>query len=117
MLIVANWKMHGSKQQVKRLKEVVASLITPNLSLIICPPYPYLDLVVSVGLTTGAQDCAAQVSGSYTGDVSAAMIADVGGRYVILGHSERRRNHAEDVPLIAAKIQQASNAGLTPIVC
>jgi len=74
-------------------------------------------LCVGSVITVGAQDCSAMQSGAYTGDVAAAMLADIGCRWVILGHSERRQYHGESDALVAAKLTAALAAGLQPIVC
>lgn len=86
-----------------------------------CAPAPYLAqcqaLLTGSPIGWGAQDVSAQVSGAYTGEVSVAMLADFGCRYVIVGHSERRAYHAESSELVAKKALAALAAGLTPIVC
>lgn len=97
--------------------------ITSQCDIAICPP---ATLLTAVGerlaaqqgaVALGAQDCAVAESGAHTGDVSAAMIADVGCRYVIVGHSERRTDHRETSGLVRGKAQAALDAGLIPIVC
>jgi triosephosphate isomerase len=69
------------------------------------------------GLLTGAQDCHAKVSGAHTGDISATMIKDAGGHFVIVGHSERRADHDETSDLVQTKAHAALEAGLVPIIC
>jgi triosephosphate isomerase len=83
------------------------------------PPFPYLSTALALARTVavGAQDASAHASGAFTGEVSAGMLREVGCRYVILGHSERRHYHAESDALIAAKFKAALAAGLTPILC
>lgn len=89
--------------------------------LAVMPPYPYLPLAVSElmgsAVLVGGQDCSAHASGAYTGDVSAAMLADIGCQMVIVGHSERRQGHAESDVVVATKFAQVLAAGLTPILC
>ncbi len=89
--------------------------------LLVCPPFPLLGAFAAalaggrVGL--GAQDCHARPAGAHTGDVAAGLIAELGAKYVILGHSERRQDHGETNADVAAKVAAALAAGLTPIVC
>jgi triosephosphate isomerase len=124
-LIAGNWKMNGSRSQtealVSDLKGRLASKPTIAADLLVCPPTPYLmqaaTLVEGSGIALGAQDCHARQSGAHTGDVSAAMLADCGCRYVILGHSERRADHGESSGLVATKAKAALEAGLIAIVC
>ena len=124
-LIAGNWKMNGSRAQTDAL---IADLkgrlaLKPNLAadLLVCPPAAYLmqaaSLVAGSDIALGAQDCHTKQSGAHTGDVSAAMLADCGCRYVILGHSERRADHGESSELVAAKAKAAHEAGLIAIIC
>ncbi len=126
MLIAGNWKMNMNLQQAR---ELVASIRAGlgdaplRLDVAICPPFPYLfpmaKAAANSAIAVGAQDCHEEISGAFTGEVSAEMIAETGARYVILGHSERRRTigHLEDDQMVNAKARAARRAGLTPIVC
>ncbi len=119
MFFLANWKMYGSRAQVSSIIEALAKsreTTTPH-TLVICPPYPYIPQLKESDLGVGAQDCATHEEGAYTGDVSAKMLAEIGCTHVILGHSERRRNHGERIEEIAAKVQQAIAHNLMPVVC
>ena len=124
-LIAGNWKMNGSRAQtealVQDLKGRLASQPGIAADLLVCPPAPYVAqaaaLAAGSGLAVGGQDCHAKQSGAHTGDVAAAMLADCGCRYVIVGHSERRADHAEGSELVAAKAKAAHEAGLIAIVC
>lgn len=97
----------------------------PSCDVAVCVPAPYLAQVQALksayaGLSVidvGAQDVSAQASGAYTGEVSAAMLKDLGCRYVIVGHSERRQYHFETDALVADKAKAALASGVTPIVC
>ena len=87
----------------------------------VCVPYPYLSetavALAASDVRWGAQDCSVHEQGAYTGEVSVAMLAEFGCRYVIVGHSERRQYHAETDQLVADKAKIALASGLTPIVC
>ncbi|HEX9447214.1 MAG TPA: triose-phosphate isomerase [Dongiaceae bacterium] len=103
---------------------MVAKVIAAGQDLaadvLICPPFPYLDTVIGAAsgkVAVGGQDCHAKSSGAHTGDVAAAMLADLGCQYVILGHSERRADHRETSAEVKAKATAALAAGLVAIVC
>ncbi|WP_200305696.1 triose-phosphate isomerase [Paracraurococcus ruber] len=121
-LIAGNWKMHGTLRDAAALAEAVrAGAAGTGVELLVCPPFPYIHMVAAAMLgqrvAVGAQDCHAAAKGAHTGDVAAPMLADIGARYVILGHSERRADHAETDAAIRAKAEAALAAGLTPIIC
>ena len=121
-LIAGNWKMHGTLAEAQRLAAGVAEGAAGlGCELLVCPPFPHLAVVGgAIGggpVALGAQDCHAEGKGAHTGDVSAPMLRDLGARFVILGHSERRANHGESDALVRAKAEAALAAGLTPIVC
>jgi triosephosphate isomerase len=124
-LIAGNWKMNGSRAQTEALiADLKAHLAAkPDIAadLLVCPPAPFAALAVALakgsGIAVGGQDCHASQSGAHTGDVSAAMLADCGCRYAIVGHSERRADHGESSELVAAKAKAARDAGLVAIVC
>jgi triosephosphate isomerase len=119
-LIAGNWKMHGSLAMTRELIVAIeAADPFPQVDVVVMPPYPYLHgaLAVAKTLAVGAQDASAQAGGAYTGEVAAVMLREIGCRYVILGHSERRQYHAESDALIAAKFIAAQTADLTPILC
>ena len=120
-LVVGNWKMNGNRlanaELLAGLEE--AGLFTAEVA--VCPPFPYLSEVAlslqGKRIAWGAQDCSAHEPGAYTGEVSAAMLAEFGCRYVIVGHSERRAYHAESDQLVADKAKAALAHKLIPIVC
>jgi len=122
-LVVGNWKMHGSLVQneslLKSVKTGVAQL--SHVDVAVCAPFPYLaQLKQELSASTvkwGAQDVHQLEKGAFTGEVSAAMLADFGCAYVIVGHSERRSIYGESSHLVAEKFAAAQRAGLTPILC
>ena len=121
-LVVGNWKMNGSRASVAALLEALrGGLEGISTELAVCPTHVHLDQALGLcegsALSVGAQDCSAMESGAYTGEVSAPMLADMGCRWVILGHSERRQYHGESDELVAAKLAAAVGAGLQPILC
>lgn len=116
-LVMGNWKMNGSGAALEKfLSEVLDS--NDAVHAAICPPALYLRQASSAArLLVGAQDVSAQSEGAYTGELSAAMLVDVGCRFAIVGHSERREYHAESNQLVADKAAAAASAGLTPVFC
>jgi triosephosphate isomerase len=121
-LIAGNWKMNGSAAFNDGLIEALAAGLTSADCLVaVCVPAVYLaqvqSLVAKTGIDLGAQDVSQHESGAYTGEVSAAMLRDIGARYAIVGHSERRQYHGETDAVVALKAQRALSAGITPIVC
>ncbi|HVV80187.1 MAG TPA: triose-phosphate isomerase [Pseudolabrys sp.] len=122
-LVAGNWKMNGLKASAAELGRIMqgGAELWRKVDLMICPPATLLvtHAVVALGskLQIGAQDCHAQPSGAFTGDISAEMIADAGPTAVIVGHSERRTLHHETDAQVRAKALAAWRAGLTAIVC
>jgi triosephosphate isomerase len=121
-LVVGNWKMNGSRAaNATLLSGIVAGIAGAKAACAVCPPAPYLyqceELLAGSQVAWGGQDLSAQPSGAFTGEVSAAMLADFSCRYVIVGHSERRAYHGETSELVAKKALAALGAGITPIVC
>ncbi len=123
-LVAGNWKMNGTRaslDQIKAIAEGVKSPLSEKVESLICPPATLLYVATALcddsPLAIGAQDCHQNVSGAHTGDISAEMIADCFGTYVIVGHSERRTDHAETDDLVRAKAEAAHAAELVAIVC
>jgi triosephosphate isomerase len=120
-LVVGNWKMHGNRASNAQLLAGLKELGPWNADVAVCPPALYIAeaalALTGSSIAYGAQDCSVQEQGAYTGEVSSAMLADVGCRYVIVGHSERRAYHAESDQLVADKAKAALAHGVTPIVC
>ena len=122
LLVVGNWKLNGSRASINTLMGSLVSALAPSgPEVVVCPTYVHLpqvlDLCASSAITVGAQDCSHMQSGAYTGEVAATMLAEIGCRWVILGHSERRQYHDESDTQVAAKVAAAVDAGLRPIVC
>lgn len=123
-IVAGNWKMNKTLQEgialAKELNEVLANE-RPNCDVIICTPFIHLasvtPLVDSAKIGVGAENCADKESGAYTGEVSAAMVASTGAKYVILGHSERRAYYHETPEILKEKVCLALANGLTPIFC
>jgi triosephosphate isomerase len=119
-LIAGNWKMNGSLPMLAELDRIAAAAAAhPGVDVAIAPPFTLLsDARPHAGtVQLGGQDCHQAASGAHTGCISAAMLAEMGARFVICGHSERRAEFAESDSLIQAKAQAAQAAGLMAIVC
>ena len=110
-IVAGNWKLHGSRQFANELLgQVAAGLPLEGVDVVILPPLPYLgELVEDFGETSlafGAQDVSSNEKGAYTGEVCAAMLVEVGARYGLVGHSERRQYHHESSELVFAGARQ-----------
>lgn len=116
-LVAGNWKMNGLAASASVLDEIAAAHPEPACDVLICPPATLIARLAGRGVALGGQDCHPAPSGAHTGDVSAEMLRDAGAVAVILGHSERRADHAETDALVAAKTEAAWRAALLAIVC
>ena len=121
-LIAGNWKMNGRQADGLALAEAIrAGAGGLAAELLLCPPATLIasvgEKIKGSGIALGGQDCHWAASGAHTGDIAAPMLADLGCRYVILGHSERRHGHGETDPMVKAKAEAALAAGLIAIVC
>jgi len=122
-LVVGNWKMHASRAQVADLLSALLAGMPAldGVDVAVCPPYPYLQqasgLLSGSRIGLGAQNLAVEPAGAHTGEVSGPMLVDVGCRYVIVGHSERRSLYGEHNALVAQKFRAAAQHGLVPILC
>jgi triosephosphate isomerase len=122
-MVAGNWKMNGSRTANAALLAELELRVKPEwpIDIAVFPPYVYLaDALRAVDdgpIVVGAQDVCAEAVGAYTGEVSAAMLKEVGCRTVIVGHSERRHWYHEDDALVARKFAAAATAGLTPVLC
>jgi triosephosphate isomerase len=121
-IIVSNWKMNGSFAFIEAfIPSLADALASTSNHIIICPPFPFLSALRSALKSTsahvGAQNCHTVPQGAFTGEVSAAMLADMGCQAVIVGHSERRALFLEDDALVSAKAAVVHEAGMTAIIC
>jgi triosephosphate isomerase (TIM) len=121
--VAGNWKMHGTRKENAALLDglLLGLPAQPTADIAVCPPFVYLweaaRLLNQSSVALGAQTVCAEPVGAFTGEVSASMLKDVGCRYVIVGHSERRALYKEDDSLVARKFLAAQSHGLTPILC
>ncbi len=118
--IVGNWKMHGTRAMLSEARAIDrAAQRHMKVEVALAPPYTLIHPIhrEAEQIAVGAQDCHHADGGAYTGDISAAMIADAGAKFVILGHSERRTGHNETDALVRAKAEAAFAAGLRVIMC
>ena len=123
-IVAGNWKMNTLPAEgVELAKGVVAGRgeVCSCVNFIVCPPFTHLAMVAEAlkgsDVALGAQDCATEAKGAYTGEIAASMIAALGCKYVILGHSERRQYYGETSETLNKKMVQAYANGLTPIYC
>ncbi len=119
-LAAGNWKMNGLTADLAEIRALEEAHAAPRCDVLICPPatlVPAMAEATGRRIRIGGQDCHPKVSGAHTGDISAAMLADAGASYVILGHSERRADHGESDALVRAKAEAARAAGLVAVIC
>ena len=121
-IVAGNWKMNKNLQQGKELcNSILHQLETSNKEVILAVPFTHLtvlaELIKGSGLKLAAQNCHHELSGAYTGEISASMFASLGVDYVILGHSERREYNKEDNDLIRKKVDTALSQNLKVIYC
>ena len=123
-IVAGNWKMNKNLQEGIALAKELNEALTadkPNCDVVICTPFIHLASVTPIVdeaiIGVGAENCADKVSGAYTGEVSAEMVASTGAKYVILGHSERRSYYGETVEILEEKVKLALANNLTPIFC
>lgn len=120
-LIAGNWKMFGRQGDLKEIDATLNAVGDTTIEIAFCPPATLVaaaaERVRGRRGVVGGQDCHGETEGAHTGDLSAGMLADAGAAYVIVGHSERRRDHGETSEQVAGKARAALAAGLAPIIC
>lgn len=121
-LVAGNWKMNGLAASIGDLEKIIAGARSlADVDVMVCPPATLVARFAAAARGTpvaiGGQDCHALACGPHTGDISAEMLRDAGAQAVIVGHSERRRDHGETDAVVRAKVLAAQRAGLTAIVC
>ena len=122
-LVAGNWKMNGLKAALAEIEAMAQGYdegLRARIDLLVCPPATLVAAAAGLAagrIALGGQDCHPKASGAHTGDVSAEMLADAGATHVIVGHSERRTDHAESDAIVKAKAEAGLRAGLVAIVC
>ncbi len=120
-LAVANWKMNKTRAEALAFRDAFSrrAAALSGVEIAIAPAFPFLAEAADPGgrWALSGQDCSGEKGGAFTGEVSSAMLASCGCRYVILGHSERRLRFGENTPLLSRKLARAREAGLTPVFC
>jgi len=121
-LIMGNWKMNGSGEDGRQLAKALADgLGAVSQEVAVCVPFVYLSdiktVLASSPIAVGAQNVADQASGAYTGEVSAAMLADIGAKYALVGHSERRSYYGDTNESVAKRFVQAQTKNVIPVLC
>lgn len=122
LFVAGNWKMCGNKASIAQLMQgILKELPTLSITCAVFPPFVYLDYVANLikgsHCELGAQNVNAATEGAFTGEIAAPMLVDMGCRYVLVGHSERRLLYGETDAVIGAKFKAAKAAQLTPILC
>lgn len=120
--VAANWKLHGSRSQLEQFTSQCLKGVGDDVDVVFCPSHVHLDFAASmlgeqVAIKLGAQNVSQHTAGAYTGEVSCQMLFEAGCRYVLVGHSERRRLFGETSFIVAEKFAAARAAGLVPILC
>ncbi|HEX2801172.1 MAG TPA: triose-phosphate isomerase [Phenylobacterium sp.] len=120
-LIAGNWKMNGVAAALAEAEAVAAGIGNVSARVALCPPATLVErmsrALAGSAVLVGGQDCRAEATGAFTGDIAAEMLADAGATLVILGHSERRAGYGESDAVVASKVTAALRAGLEPIIC
>lgn len=120
-LLFANWKMNLPPEGIAQFASAMAGARGDGIEVAVAPPFPFIAelgaVSSSAGIILGAQNCSDKASGAFTGEVAAAMLRQLGARYVILGHSERRQYFGESSSLVGQKVRRVIDDGLAPVMC
>lgn len=119
-LAAGNWKMNGVAASLAEVEALIAAHPNPGCEVLLCPPATLVAAMAATAagrIAVGGQDCHMATAGAHTGDISAAMLRDAGASHVILGHSERRADHAETNAMVRAKAETALAEGLVTVIC
>lgn len=117
MIVAGNWKLNGNVDLVKKFNQTFAASELDNVKVMVFPPALFTNEFESSNLIIGVQNISQHVSGAYTGELSVAMLNDLGIKYTLIGHSERRDLYHETNEIIAQKVVTALAANITPILC
>ncbi|WP_462151208.1 triose-phosphate isomerase [Pseudoalteromonas xiamenensis] len=116
-IVAGNWKMNGNLSLIETFSSTIQPKEFPGVEVVVFPPFPLLSNVAAKGLKTGSQTVSEHDAGAYTGEVEAKLVAELGGEYCLVGHSERRTLFKESNEVLVAKFAKAQEAGLTPVLC
>jgi len=116
-IVAGNWKMNGSVELVNTMAETLNNASNNNIDVLIFPPFPLLTKALSAGISAGSQTVSHEDAGAFTGEVDAKLVAELGCKYTLVGHSERRSIYGESNEDVAAKFEKAQQHKLIPILC
>lgn len=115
--VAGNWKLNGDLALVDTMQKALADVNPDNVTVVVCPPFPYLAAASAINAALGAQNLSQFDSGAHTGEIAASMLKEMQCQYVIVGHSERRTDNGESDAVVAEKVQVSLDNDLTPILC
>lgn len=116
-LVAGNWKMNGNVELVHKMQATLNSASFENVDVLICPPFPFLSSLDGDSFAKGAQNMSQFANGAHTGEISAAMLNELGCQYVLVGHSERRQDNNETDEIVALKAKTALENKIVPVLC
>lgn len=116
-MVAGNWKMNGSVELVNQMANAVKAAELDNVDVVVFPPFPLLSNAIKTGLNVGSQTVSHEEAGAFTGEVDASLVYELGCKYTLVGHSERRSLYGESDSLIAKKFARAQSSQLIPILC
>ena len=116
-IVAGNWKMNGSVELITTMAETLKNASNNNIDVLIFPPFPLLSKALEAGIVAGSQTISHENAGAFTGEVDAKLVAELGCKYTLVGHSERRSIYGESNDDVAAKFEKAQQYNLIPILC